>query len=207
MFYSINAGVTWAKCAGNLEQNSSGSGSGPSIRWLSILPVADGVVYLAATSTGLYATDSLNGTATIWVQQGLNTIGNGVCDMIETRISDGLVIIATHSNGIYSTNITSVNDIVTVKDILATNSNFDLINYPNPFSQSTKIEFLLNKKSDVNLQIWDECGRLVETLVNTKLSEGVNYVLFDKKNLKPGIYYYSLTVDKIRKTNKMIICQ
>lgn len=207
MFYSINAGVTWAKCAGNLEQNSSGSGSGPSIRWLSILPVADGVVYLAATSTGLYATDSLNGTATIWVQQGLNTIGNGVCDMIETRISDGLVIIATHSNGIYSTNITSVIDIVTVKDILATNSNFDLINYPNPFSQSTKIEFLLNKKSDVNLQIWDECGRLVETLINTRMAEGVNYVLFDKKNLKPGIYYYSLTVDKIRKTNKMIICQ
>ncbi len=205
MYYSINAGSTWAKCAGNLEQNSSGSGSGPSIRWMSILPVGDGKVYLAATSTGLYTTDSLKGLSTVWVQQGINTIGNALCDMIETRISDGLVIIATHANGIYSTNITSVNDIVSVNDMAATKTDLRLFNFPNPVSQSTTIEFLLNKKSNVNLQIWDECGRLIETLINETMPEGKHIVNFDKKNLKSGIYYYCLTAGNKRKTNKMVV--
>ncbi len=205
MYYSTNAGSTWAKCAGNLEQTSNGSGSGPSIRWISILPVADGMVYLAGTSTGIYATDSLNGLSTVWVQQGINTIGNAVCDMIETRISDGLVVIATHANGIYSTNITSVNDIVTVNDIATVKTDLQLNNYPNPFLQSTTIDFTLNKKSSVNLQIWDECGRLIETLVNETMQAGKHAVLFDKKNLKAGIYYYCLTTGNKRKTNKMVI--
>ncbi len=205
MFYSTNGGTTWAKCAGNLEQNSAGSGSGPSIRWISILPVGDGKVYLAATTTGLYATDSLNGISTVWVQQGINTIGNAVCDMIETRISDGLVVIATHANGIYSTSITSVNDIVNVNDIAASKNDFMLINYPNPVSESTTIEFLLNKKSNVNLQIWDECGRLIETLVNETMPGGLHSVIFDRKNLRAGIYYYCLTAENKRKTNKMVI--
>ncbi|MES2590368.1 MAG: T9SS type A sorting domain-containing protein [Bacteroidota bacterium] len=205
MFYSTNAGITWTKCAGNLEQSTNGSGAGPSIRWVSILPVADGKIYLAATSTGLYATDSLNGLSTVWVQQGVNTIGNSVCDMIDTRISDGLIVIATHSCGIYSANINSVNDLVTVNDIKDLKSDLALINYPNPVSQNTTIEFTLNKKSKVNIQIWDECGRLIETLMNETLQEGKHSVLFDRKSLNAGIYYYCLATGNTRKTNKMVI--
>ena len=197
MFYSVNAGLTWAKCAGNLEQTSSGSGSGPSIRWIKILPVADGKVYLAGTSTGLYATDTLKGLATVWVQLGINTIGNAVCEMIETRTSDGLVVIAT--------NITSVNDIVSVDDIAAAKSDLKLSNYPNPFIQTTTIDFFLAKKTSVTIQIWDECGRLIQTLVNGTMQEGKHSVIFDRNSLKAGIYYYSLTAGTKRKTNKMVI--
>ena len=205
LFYSTDGGLSWSKSGGNLEQNSSGTGNGPSIRWISILPVADGKVYLAATSVGLYATDTLNGLNTVWVQQGANTIGNAVCDMIDTRPSDGLVVIATHANGMYSTNITSINDITTVKEITSAKAELQLTNYPNPVSQSTTIEFTINKKTNVNLQVWDECGRLVETLVNESMSEGKHTVQFDKKNLNSGIYYYSLIADNKRKTNKMVI--
>ena len=147
------------------------------------------------------------GTATVWVQQGTNTIGNSVCDMIDTRPSDGLVVVATHASGIYSTYITSVNDIVTVKDIAASKDDLQLTNYPNPVSDNTTIEFTLNGKANVNLQIWDAYGRLMETLVNSPLQEGKHSIVFNKKNLKPGIYYYSLTADKRRKTNKMVIAK
>jgi outer membrane protein assembly factor BamB len=121
------------------------------MRWASIIPVSDGVIYMVAGSTGVYATDSLNGTATVWVQQGANTIGNSVCDMIDYRLSDGLVVIATHSNGIFSANITSVNDIVSINDITASKQELQLSNYPNPMNQSTTIEFKLDKKENVNL--------------------------------------------------------
>jgi hypothetical protein len=202
IYYSQDGGTTWAKAGGNLETTSTAS---PSIRWASILPVSDGKVYLVATSVGLYATDSLNGISTAWVLQGTSTIGNSVCDMIETRPSDGLVVIATHTSGMYSTHITSVNDIVTVHDIAATKMDLQLSNFPNPVSQSTTIEFTLNKKGLVNLQVLDQYGRLVETLVNENMTEGKHSVVFDKKNYASGIYYYCLTTDNRRKTNKMVL--
>ncbi len=203
IFYTQDGGTTWAKAGGNLE--TTVSAANPSIRWASILPVADGKVYLLATSVGLFATDSLNGTATNWVLQGASTIGNSVCDMIETRPSDGLVVIATHSSGMYSTHITSVNDIVTVHDIAAAKADLQLFNYPNPVAQTTIIEFVLTKKSQVSLQVLDQYGRLVETLVNETMTEGKHEVVFDKKSLASGIYYYSLIADNKRKTNKMMI--
>lgn len=205
MFYSTDAGVTWTKSAGNLEANSAGTGSGPSIRWVSMLPVSDGMVYLAATSTGLYATDSLNGLSTVWVQQGTNTIGNAVCDMIDTRLSDGLVVIATHANGIYSTNITSTSDIVTVHDLASAKSELDLRNYPNPASASTTIEFTLNKKGSVQLQLWDECGRLVRNLANENKPAGKHQIEVETGSLRSGVYYYTLIAENKRRTNKLLI--
>ena len=202
IFYSQDAGATWAKAGGNLETTSIAS---PSIRWGAILPVSDGKVYLVATSVGLFATDTLKGTATNWVLQGVSTIGNSVCDMIETRPADGLVVIATHTSGMYSTHITSVNDIVTVHDIAADKTELQLSNFPNPVSQSTTIEFVMSKKGSVNLQVLDQYGRIVETLLNEQMQEGKHDVLFDRKNLASGIYYYSLTVDDKRKTNKMVL--
>ncbi|MGZ4056508.1 MAG: T9SS type A sorting domain-containing protein [Bacteroidia bacterium] len=202
IYYSQDGGTTWNKAGGNLETTSVAS---PSIRWASILPVSDGKVYLLATSVGFFATDSLNGTSTNWVLQGASTIGNSVCDMIESRPSDGLVVIATHSSGMYSTHITSVNDILTVHDIAAAKADLQLINYPNPVSSSTTIEFVLNKRGPVNLQVLDQYGRSVETLVNENMAEGKHDIVFDKKNLASGIYYYSLIADNKRKTNKMVI--
>jgi hypothetical protein len=202
VFYTQDGGTTWAKAGGNLESSPA---AGPSVRWASILHVADGTVYLLATSTGLYATDTLNGTATVWVQQGTSTIGNSVCDMIDVRPSDGLVVVATHASGIYSTNITSVNDIVTIHDIAAAKEGLQLMNYPNPMTRNTNIEFVLNRRSNVNLTIWDAYGRHLETLVNESMAEGKHTVVFDRKNYAAGIYYYSLSADDRRKTNKLII--
>ncbi|MBN8697806.1 MAG: T9SS type A sorting domain-containing protein [Bacteroidetes bacterium] len=205
LFYTSDAGANWTKVGGNLEANINGTGSGPSILWASIIPVSDGVIYMVAGSTGVYATDTLNGTSTVWVQQGANTIGNAVCDMIDYRLSDGLVVVATHSNGIFSANITSVNDIVSIKDIENSKEELYLTNYPNPMMDQTTIEYKTNKRDQVTLSIWDECGRLIETPVNTIMPAGTHNYVFNKKNLKAGLYYYSLMVGDRRKTNKLII--
>ena len=206
IFYSVDGGTSWSKVAGNLESSAAGTGAGPSVRWAQIMHVADGTIYMVATSTGIYATDTLLlGGGTTWVQQGANTIGNAVCDMIDYRQSDGLVVIATHAHGIFSANLTSVNDIVTVNDIAKTNNDIQLTNYPNPFADNTTIEFTLTKKSNVTVQLLDECGRLVETLLNKNLPEGKHTAQFERKSLPSGIYYCSLIVDDKRKTTKMVI--
>lgn len=208
IFYSANADSTapiWTKVAGNLEQNSntSGSGTGPSVRWLSILPVSDGTVFLAATSTGLYATSNLNGTSTLWVQQGAATIGNSICDMIDFRSSDGLVVVGTHSRGIFSANITSIHDIVSVND--DTKINFGLSNYPNPFENSTTIIFSLSKKSNVLMNLYDMNGKLMQTLVDKEFSYGTHRIEFYGAHLSTGIYYCVLISGEMTEIKKMII--
>ena len=207
IFYSTNATSatpTWTKVAGNLEANINGTGNGPSVRWVSIMPVSDGVVYLAATSTGLYATDSLMGTSTLWAQQGASTIGNSICDMIDFRTTDGLVAVATHSRGIFSTNITSVNDVLAAQDI-STIPPFQLSNFPNPFSASTTISFTLNKSSKVKLNIYDINGKLIQTIANKEFSAGEHLIDFYGETLSTGIYYCVMKSGEAIQTRKLLI--
>lgn len=208
IFYSTNADSTiptWTKVAGNLEQNSNtgGTGNGPSVRWVSIMPVADGTAYLAATSTGLYGTSSLTGTI-VWTQLGASTIGNSICDMIDYRSADGLVAVATHSHGIYTTNITSITDVLGVHN-LANVQAMNLSNYPNPFSSSTTINFTLNERSKVNLTILDLNGRLVKTLLNQELPEGNHRAELTDQSLSQGIYYCRLKAGEIYETKKIVL--
>ncbi len=105
LFYTTDAGNTWQAISGNLEQYADGTGNGPSCRWVSMLPIGSSTMYFVGTSTGLYSTTSLNGSSTVWVQEGPSTIGNVVVDMIDTRAVDGLVVAATHANGVFSANL------------------------------------------------------------------------------------------------------
>jgi hypothetical protein len=102
VFHSSDAGSNFANVSGNLEQNPDGSGNGPAVNWAAITHHPGLETYFVATSTGLYSTSSLNGTSTIWQQEGGNNLGNVVVDMVRIREDDGLVLVATHANGVYS---------------------------------------------------------------------------------------------------------
>ena len=191
LFYSNNAGASWNKVGGNLEQNTSGTGNGPSCRWASIIPVSNGVVYLVGTSTGLYATDTLITNATVWIQQGTNTIGNNVVDMIDYRSTDGLVVVATHGNGVFSTHITNVNDITSVKDLSSSSFNINL--FPNPTSDKLNVKFSnYSSAKNLKLSIVNELGMLIKNISMSSLN--VEGIQIDVKDLAKGIYY--LNVDE-----------
>lgn len=102
VWMSENGGETWSSIAGNLEENANGSGNGPSVRSIEILPNgASGEKVFVGTSTGLYMTSSLNGTSTVWTQQATNIIGNSIVNMVKVRPVDGKVIAATHGSGVF----------------------------------------------------------------------------------------------------------
>jgi hypothetical protein len=204
LFYSADAGVTWKKVAGNLETNkTTGTGEGPSCRWASIIPVSGGTVYLVGTSVGLFATTALNDTNTVWVQQGANSIGSDVVDMIDYRSTDGLVVVATHSGGMYSSHITSVGNITGVKEVNAVTQEYHFENYPNPFSNETTIKFDLPESSNVSLNVYDQAGRLVRTLANESMREGSHKYSFAANGLPSGIYYCNLRAGKYSETRKL----
>jgi hypothetical protein len=108
IFYSSNSGTSWTDVGGNLEQFTDGTGNGPSVRWAHFHRTSTGAtIYLVGTTTGLYRTETLNGTSTVWAQEGATTIGNVVVSMITSRTSDNLVAVATHANGLFSATVTS----------------------------------------------------------------------------------------------------
>ncbi|MHB8158844.1 MAG: T9SS type A sorting domain-containing protein [Desulfocucumaceae bacterium] len=83
-------------------------------------------------------------------------------------------------------------------------------NYPNPFKQSTMINYQLPKTGMVSLKVYNITGQLVRTLVNTRMTAGSYSYNWDgkddrKKAIGNGIYFYQLQVDgTVTKTNKMI---
>lgn len=100
IWYSNNGGASWSSIEGNL-----GGDDGPSVSWALIMPTASGTIYFVATSTGVYSTESINGTGTTWLQEGGGVIGNVDVDMLVGRPEDGLIVAGTHGRGVYSANL------------------------------------------------------------------------------------------------------
>ncbi|MBK7936322.1 MAG: exo-alpha-sialidase [Lewinellaceae bacterium] len=110
ILFSENGGQSWKQVGGNLETSLSGTGAGPSIRWISILPFADGKrKYFCGTSIGLFSADTLlphnaSQPGTQWTLEAPDQIGNTVINHVEVRPSDGLVVAATHGMGLFKAN-------------------------------------------------------------------------------------------------------
>lgn len=103
VWMSENGGGTWTSISGNLEQNANGTGNGPSVRSIEILPDGEsGELVFVGTSTGLYMTDNLNGPQTVWTQQAADVIGSAVVNMVKVRPVDGMVLAGTHGNGVFA---------------------------------------------------------------------------------------------------------
>jgi Secretion system C-terminal sorting domain len=67
-------------------------------------------------------------------------------------------------------------------------------NYPNPFNPATKIKFNLPSNSQIKLTVYDDLGREVTNLADSKLNAGVYEVEWDGSNFSTGVYFYKLEV-------------
>jgi uncharacterized protein (DUF362 family) len=65
-------------------------------------------------------------------------------------------------------------------------------NYPNPFNSQTQIRFEIPASTSVNLEIYDDAGRKVVTVLNRHLTAGSHAVVFDAASLSSGAYIYQL---------------
>ncbi len=190
IYYSTDGGSTWTGSGGNLEPEN---GNGPSVRTAAITKTNTGEkTYFVGTSTGLYATNELDGANTEWKFQGANTVGNTVVEFLDYRPSDKTLAIATHGRGIFLGNTsTSVSNEVLITDVPDI---YDLKqNYPNPFNPSTNISYSLPSNSTVSITIYDINGRKVaELLRNENKSAGSHTSSFNASSLASGVYLYRI---------------
>lgn len=77
-------------------------------------------------------------------------------------------------------------------------------NNPNPFSQSTTINYSVNESDLVTIRIYDILGREISTLVNGFTAAGNHQVTFENANLPSGLYYAILKTGKHSAQIKMI---
>ncbi len=106
-------------------------------------------------------------------------------------------------------------DTTTVNDIKQLSNNipktYDLMqNYPNPFNPSTIISYQLPENQTVTLDIFNEIGQKIRTLVNETQSAGQHNVTWNGKNdfglsVSSGIYFYRIKAGNYINVKKMIL--
>lgn len=180
LFSSNDGGESFENISGNLEENPDGSGSGPSVKWIEIVSKNSGSAqHFVGTSTGIYSADQLNGSSTIWEQEGSETMGNVVVPMIKYFSEDGTIVAATHGNGMYESTLEDVWKIE-IEEAAAQLALGDA--FPNPFVGNTTIPFTIPEDGMVKAEIYSTQGQLIKTILWAEHYAGKNYLSWDGTN-------------------------
>jgi hypothetical protein len=96
---------------------------------------------------------------------------------------------------------------VSIEDVSEKIQNYQLSqNYPNPFNPVTTISYALPQASNVELNVYNLNGQLVQSLVNGRLGKGMHKAEFNGADLTSGMYIYNLKVDnKVVSSKKMML--
>ncbi len=186
-------------CGGSGDEYSyseSGHPSGPSDEWK---------VFLAKT-------DSLG--YTLWMDVYPSTsVGNNAGEYLGLTEDGGYIIFVDSDsqeqpvpNNFGFLKIES--DTITVP-INGQNSPIEVLkqvnNFPNPFNKSTSIEYYMSGRNNVEINIYNNLGAKIETLINQVQSEGKHSIVWDAENCSPGIYFYKISTDNYSILGKMIM--
>ena len=87
---------------------------------------------------------------------------------------------------------------------------FNVSNAPNPFSNSTRLQYEIPADGYVKITIYDAIGKLIATPVDSKHKIGMYTKHFGTASLPKGVYYYQVkyTTDQhevFMKTGKMMV--
>ena len=136
---------------------------------------------LLATEMGVYCTELLNGSATVWVPAN-NSMPNTRIDMLRYRPGDQLVAAATHGRGLFTSDL-FYDVTLSARAAFAGGS---VAAYPNPFTQSLQVELATALTGDLNAQLIDALGRRVYT--TTLRLSGRQFNLLPPPALAAGPY-------------------
>jgi hypothetical protein len=109
-------------------------------------------------------------------------------------------------------------DISVDNEVVITPVKTNLKNYPNPFTNSansrnsgTNISFSIEKRSDVEISVYNSKGQKVKTLTKENYDAGEHSVFWNGKNennqkVASGVYLYRMNVDgRVVQTNKCLV--
>ena len=110
------------------------------------------------------------------------------------------VYVGKYTNYTESLNVTENDDKSIVSNMFVLKQN-----YPNPFNPITKISYGIEVESDIKISLYDVRGGFVQTLINEKTRAGNHDFMFDASHLSSGVYFYTMTVNDVSKTKKLVL--
>ena len=115
------------------------------------------------------------------------------------------------SSNYYGMIILENSPILSVKEIETNNKTRNNLNiYPNPFKSITTINYILRERSLMNIEIFNQSGRKIKSLLNKDQDEGVHNVYWDgtdnnKHDVPTGFYFIKIRYGKKNESRKVII--
>ena len=132
--------------------------------------------------------------------------GNGTYDVSSEEKTVELIV--TAEDGTTTRTYTITIPMYTSLHAIDDRQNKDLLdqNYPNPFNDISTIDYAIQKKGRVSIEILSIDGRKVVSLFNEEKKPGNYEATILADHFEPGVYYYQLVVDgKIEHTKKLIV--
>ena len=151
----------------------------------------------AGTDILLYRTNEWNNLSLV----------RSVINVVEQKVNSGLIPMSRIDDA-YNKVLALKQRIISEYKPLANNQipkDLNLINYPNPFNNTTTIKFSLPKTDLVTLNIYNMIGQKITTIVSENLVAGNYKYHWDASKYASGIYYYKIESGEYQQVNKMIL--
>lgn len=126
---------------------------------------------------------------------------NNIIRPIWTRLQDGQLSIWTELTPL------ELNQIVGIEDEPLAEID-EVVNYPNPTNNTSYVSFKLHETSTINLSLFDQQGRIIAEIINNKQMEYGKYIIpinTSELNIKDGIYFAKLLINRTSKTFKIVV--
>lgn len=125
---------------------------------------------------------------------------NDIIRPIWTRLHNGQLSLLT--------SVTPLSQILLSAPEITDNISNEISQYPNPATNFTYVSFKLHESSEITLEMFNQDGRLIKTIINKdEMDYGIHVIPINlnEMNLAPGIYFNKLSINGKSRTLKSIV--
>jgi hypothetical protein len=140
-------------------------------------PVTEDLLNVLTYTTGVETNDTTFLNFFPYVQRPWSGTGKCSGEIVDQMMAQRVSTIPASSLGLST---------VSIGDVLMTN-------YPNPVRTQTTIRYTLDDETNINIDIFDQSGRLVTSLINETQTAGVHEVQWNAAQLPSGVYFARAT--------------
>ncbi|MCK5742850.1 MAG: T9SS type A sorting domain-containing protein, partial [Chlorobi bacterium] len=79
--------------------------------------------------------------------------------------------------------------------------------FPNPFTNSTTIQYNLDAAAAVTINIYSALGKKIRSLDEGYKNPGRHIAIFEANDLQIGMYYYTISIGNEIESGKMILAR
>ena len=139
----------------------------------------------------------------IWNSTGVNVTGlvegyRGRFVGVGSKYQDTYQLLVAYDNDISTVVSVDLNDVIA--------NEFSLLPaYPNPFNPVTNISFVVDRSSEVLLNIFNINGNLVQEFGSKVYDSGLHNIQWDASSLSSGMYFIHLINGDNRHTQKVML--